>query len=230
MMAVPARTSDHRDDPVVSARIAWRRRVSRIGSLIQLAFAALWFGRGMLATGFPGRVAVALGLVVATMGLGVWWGLATRGLAPRPRDREARRLERSITVATIIQLAASVALPFVVIAAGRPDLIVPTVAVTIALLLLWLRAELGTPGHLVAGLLLVVVPAGLAMALSGNPLTATAGLVTGAILLGSGAVGMYSLRHPTRSPVESLLAGRSSLVPLVRRTCADIFREGQRWN
>jgi len=230
VMAVPARTSELRDDPVVSARIAWQRRVSRIGSLIQLAFAALWLGRGMLATGMPGRVAVALGLVAATMGLGVWWGLATRGLAPRPRDREARRLERSITVATIIQLAASVALPFVVIAAGRPDLIVTTVAVTIGLLLLWLRAKLATPGHLMAGLLLVVVPVGLAMALAGNSLTATAGLGTGTILLGSGAVGIYALRHPTRTPVESLLPGRSSLVPFIRHTCADIFREGQRWN
>lgn len=177
------------------ARLAWRRRVGRVGSLIQLGFAALWLGRGALATGWQGRTPVALALVTGAMALGVWGEARTRGLAPRPAGPAARELERAVTIATVIQLAASFALPAVVSALGRPDLIVGTVSVTIGILLLWLRARLGTPGHLVAGALLVVVPVGLAVALAGNALTAATGLATGAILVGSAVVGVRALRQ-----------------------------------
>lgn len=180
---------------VINVRTAWRRRVSRIGSLIQLAFAALWLGRGMLATGWPGRSVAAIVLITATVALGVWWAIRTRGATPRPAGAEARSLERKITVATVVQLAASFALPFAAIAAGRPDLIVATVAVTIGLLLLWLRAVLRTPGHLVAGILLMFLPLILGLSIAGDPLTASAGLATGAILVGSAAVGIRSLNH-----------------------------------
>jgi hypothetical protein len=181
------------------ARLAWRRRVARIGSLIQLGFAALWLGRGTLATGWPGRVPVALALVAGAVAVGVWGETRTRGLAPRPAGPAARRLERAVTVATVAQLAASFGLPVVVAALGRPDLIVGTVSVTIGILLLWLRNRLGTPGHLVAGVLLVVVPVGLAAALAGDALTAATGLATGAVLTGSAIVGLRSL-DPAGSP------------------------------
>src|SRR6266536_3284007 len=141
----PAATAPALPEP--AARAAWRRRVARIGSLIQLAFAALWLTRGTLATGWPGQLPIAL---------------TTRGLAPRPRGPAAHRLERAITIATAIQLAASCALPVIVSAAGRADLTVPAIAVTIGLLLLWLRARLTTPGHLTAGILLITVPGALA--------------------------------------------------------------------
>lgn len=179
--------------PPAHARLAWRRRVARIGSLIQLGFAALWLARGTLATGWGGRLPIALALVAGALALGVWGEASTRGLAPRPTGPAARQLERAVTIATVIQLAASFGLPIVVSALGRPDLIVGTVSVTIGILLLWLRAILRTPGHLAAGVLLVVVPVGLAVALSGNALTAATGLATGAILVGSAVVGMRSL-------------------------------------
>ena len=51
--------------PDQAARAAWRRRVARIGALIQRAFAALWLARGTLATGWPGRLPIALTLVAA---------------------------------------------------------------------------------------------------------------------------------------------------------------------
>lgn len=98
-----------------------------------------------------------------------------------------------------MQLAASFGLPVVASAVGRPDLIVGTVSVTIGILLLWLRKRLGTPGHLVAGMLLVVVPMGLAAALADNALTAATGLATGAVLTGSAIVGLHSL-DPAGSP------------------------------
>jgi hypothetical protein len=179
--------------PEPAARAAWRRRVARIGSEIQLAFAALWLARGTLATGWPGRLPIAITLTAAAVALGVWGAAATRGLAPRPRGPAARRLERSITIATIVQLAASCALPVIVSAAGRADLTVTTIAVTIGILLLWLRATLATPGHLIAGILLIAVPVALAVALTGNTLTAAAGLATAAILVASAIVGFRAL-------------------------------------
>lgn len=180
-------------------RAAWRRRVGRVGSLIQLGFAGLWLGRGTLATGWPARLPIALALVAATAAVGVWGEARTRGLAPRPTGPAARPLERAVTIATLVQLAASFALPVVVAALGRPDLIVGTVSVTIGILLLWLRKTLETPGHLVAGVLLIVVPVGLAAALAGNALTAATGLATGVILTGSAIVGVRSL-DPAGSP------------------------------
>jgi hypothetical protein len=179
--------------PAAVARLAWRRRVGRVGSLIQLGFAALWLGRGTLATGWPAQLPIALTLVAAAVAIGVWGEMRTRGLAPRPTGPAARPLERAVTIATLAQLAASFALPVVVAALGRPDLIVGTVSVTIGILLLWLRTRLATPGHLVAGVLLLVVPVGLAVALAGDALTAVTGLATGVILLGSAVVGVRSL-------------------------------------
>jgi hypothetical protein len=187
----------------IAARDAWRRRVARVGSDIQLTFAVLWVVRGMLATGWPGRLPVALVLAGATAALAVWGTAVTRGLAPRPRGPATHRLGRAITTATIAQLAASCALPFIVSAAGRPDLTITTVAITIGILLLWLWATLATPGHLAAGILLIVVPAGLALALTGSSLTAAAGLATAAILIASAVTGFRALASGTLAPPSS---------------------------
>ena len=187
----PAATAQALPDP--AARTAWRRRVARVGSLIQLAFAALWLARGTLATGWPGQFPIAITLAAGTVAVGIWGAVTTRGLAPRPRGPAAHRLERAITIATVIQLAASFALPVIVSAAGRADLTVATVAVTIGILLLWLRARLDTPGHLIAGILLIAVPGALALTLTGDALTATAGLATAAILIGSAITGFHAL-------------------------------------
>jgi len=86
-----------------AARAAWRRRVARTGSLIQLAFALLWIGRATLAAaGLPGRIPVGA-----------------------------------------------------------------TLAATVAVVLHWLRVTLATPGHLIAGIGLVAVPAALVLVLAG---------------------------------------------------------------
>lgn len=183
--------------PDASARAAWRRRVARIGSEIQLAFAALWLARGTLATAWPGRLPIAITLASGAVAVGIWGAAVTRGLAPRPHGPAARRLERAVTTATVIQLAASCALPFVLSAAGRPDLTVTTIAITIGLLLLWLWARLRTPGHLAAGIALIAIPSGLALALSGNTLTAAAGLATAVILTASAITGFRALASGT---------------------------------
>ncbi len=187
----PARISLARTD--AAARAAWRRRVARVGSLIQLTFAALWFARGALATGWPGRLLIAIVLAAAAVVLAIWGAVTTRDLAPRPRGPAAGRLERAITIATVAQLAASCALPFLVSALGRADLTVTAVAVSTGILLLWLRARLATPGHLAAGVLLIVVPGGLAVFLAGGALTAAAGLASAAILVGGALAGLRAL-------------------------------------
>jgi hypothetical protein len=189
--AQPAAAAPAYPDP--AARAAWRRRVARVGSLIQLAFAALWLARGTFAAGWPGQLPIAITLVSGAVAVGTWGAVTTRGLAPRPRGPAAHRLGRAITTATVMQLAASCALPVIVSAAGRADLTVATVAVTIGILLLWLRAKLATPGHLTAGILLIAVPGALAFALTGDMLTATTGLATAAILIGSAITGFHAL-------------------------------------
>jgi hypothetical protein len=183
--------------PGAAARAAWRRRVARIGSVIQLAFAALWFARGTLATGWPGRLPLGIALAAGAVAVGIWGAAITQGLAPRPHGPGAGRLELAITIATAAQLAASAALPVIVSAAGRPDLTVTTIAITIGLLLLWLWAGLRTPGHLTAGILLIAVPGGLAVALTGNTLTAAAGLATAVILTASAVAGFRALARGT---------------------------------
>jgi hypothetical protein len=179
------------------ARAAWRCRVAFVGSLFQLAFAPLWVVRGMLATTVPARLSIAAALAVAAIAIGAWGAVRTRGLAPPPRGQAAARLGRVITIATIAQLVASCALPFVVAALGRPDLTATSIAITIGVLLLWLRLRLASAGHLGAGILLIVVPGGLALALSGGVLIATSGLATAAILTGGAIVGFRALASGT---------------------------------
>ncbi len=192
--------------PDAGARAAWRQRVARIGSEIQLAFAALWFARGTLSTAWPGRLPIAIALAAGAVAIGVWGAAVTCGLAPRPHGPAARRLERAITTATVLQLAASCALPFVLSAAGRLDLTITTIAITIGLLLLWLWARLRTPGHLAAGVLLIAIPGGLALALSGNTLTAAAGLATAVILTASAITGIRALASGTLGRDDGLAA------------------------
>jgi hypothetical protein len=191
MQALSQRTGP--DDSLPAARAAWRRRVARVGSLIQLAFAALWFARGALATGWHWQIPAACVLVAGAAAVGIRGAHATRGLAPRPRGPAARHLERAITIATAAQLAASCALPILLSVAGRPDLTVAAVAITIGVLLLWLWARLRTPGHLLAGSLLIVFPAGLALFLTGNTLTAVTALTTAVILTCSAVTGFRAL-------------------------------------
>lgn len=183
--------------PDADARAAWRRRVARVGSEIQLAFAALWFARGTLATGGPGRLMIGIALAAGAVGVGIWGAAVTRDLAPRPHGPAARRLERAITIATAVQLAASGALPVITSAAGRSDLTVTTIAVTIGLLLLWLWARLRTTGHLAAGILLIAVPGALALALTGNTLSAATALATAVILTASAVAGFRALASGT---------------------------------
>jgi hypothetical protein len=125
---------------------AWSRRVRRIGGFIQAAFAAFWLGRASLAIG--GRAGDVLLAVSAAAVIGVFFYAikVTAGLAPRPAGPEARRIERSVTAATVIELVAAFVLPVVVIAAGHSDWVLPSIVITIGPLLLWLDHLVHIPG------------------------------------------------------------------------------------
>lgn len=178
-----------------TARRAWSRRVLRVGGLIQACFAGFWLVRGSLAIGgLMGTLLAAalLGVSVAAIIYGV---VATSGLTPRPRNRDGLRIERQVTIASLIQLVASFVAPFAAIALGHPDLVVPSIAVTIGPLLLWLDYRLDIPRFRVVGWALTVAPILLALVVSGSALSAVVGLGAGALLFATALRGFHQLAH-----------------------------------
>jgi len=186
-----ALTATNADD--LTPTEAWSRRVRRVGGFIQLAFAAFWLVRGSLVIG--GRAADLLIAVsgVAAIGVLSYAIRATAGTAPRPKDPEARRIERSITLATIIELVAAFALPVVVTAAGHSDWVLPSIAITIGPLLLWLDDRVHIPRYRPVGWALTIGPLILVATMSGTALVATTGIASGALLLFTATAGFHDL-------------------------------------
>ena len=195
--------ADTPNDAASNARAAWSRRVRRIGGFIQLAFATFWLLRG------SHNLAGVLGLVMyAVSGIAVVVALvygvrATAGAAPRPTGPEARRIERSVTIATVLQLAASFVVPLIVIAAGKPDWVLPSIAITIGPLLLWLDHVVQIPRYRWVGWALVLGPVALAATMSGSSLAAVTGIAAGALLLGTAFAGFRDLARATNPPREA---------------------------
>jgi hypothetical protein len=189
---------------------AWSRRVRRVGGLIQLGFAAFWLIRGSLV--LDGRIgpALAAGFGVIAVAAAVYGVRATTGVAGRPTGPGAGRIERAVTVATVVQLVASFAAPAAVLAAGRPDWVLPSIAVTIGPLLLWLDHRVGVPRYRLAGWALVAGPVVLVAVLSGTALVATTGIATGLLLLATATAGFRDL-------AVSGSCARGSRVPPARR-------------
>jgi hypothetical protein len=175
------------------ARRAWARRVLRIGGIIQACFAAFWLVRGSLAIGSALGTELAIFLGAVAIAALVYGYRATAGLAPRPSGTDAAPLERAVTIATIVQLAASFLFPAVVIAAGYPDLVLPSIAITIGPLLLWLDRQFDIPRYRPVGWILIVGPILLAVVLSGPALAATTGIAAGVLLLATAATGFHQL-------------------------------------
>ncbi len=172
---------------------AWSRRVRRIGGLIQAAFAAFWLARASLAIG--GRAGDLLIAVSAVAVIGVF-GYAikvTAGTAPRPAGPSARRIERLVTIATVIELAAAFVLPVIVIAAGRSDWVLPSIVITIGPLLLYLDHLVHIPRYRIVGWALTAGPVILVATMSGKSLAVTTGFAAGVVLLGTAAAGFHDL-------------------------------------
>jgi hypothetical protein len=196
-----------RTDAEAAATTAWSRRVRRVGGFIQVAFAAFWLVRGSFTV--KGGVGVALALFFGACVLVVvaYGSRVTHGKAPRPTSPEGKRIERGVTIATIIQLAASFAVPVVVIAAGYPDWVLPSIAITIGPLLLWLDRRVHIPRYRPVGWALIVGPIALGLTMSGSSLAATTGISAGVLLLSTAALGFHDL-------VGSTLLGIPKVRPL----------------
>ena len=177
----------------VDPRVAWSRRVRRVGGLIQAGFAAFWLIRGSLVIGGGAGVGLAALFSVAVVIVVTYAVRVTAGVASRPVGRDATRIERAVTLATVIQLAASFAAPALAIATHHSDLVLPSIAVTIGPLLLWLDHRVDIPRYRPVGWTLIIGPVVLVAAMSGPALAATTGIIAGALLLGTAAAGFRYL-------------------------------------
>ena len=150
---------------------AWSRRVRRIGGFIQAAFAALWLARASLAIGGrTGDILIAAS-GVAVIAVFAYAITVTASTAPRPAGPQARRIERSVTIATVIELVAAFVLPVIVIAAGHSDWVLPSVVITIGPLLLYLDHLVHIPRYRPAGWALTAGPIILVATMSGTSAT-----------------------------------------------------------
>ena len=177
----------------LSPAAAWSRRVRRIGGLIQAAFAAFWLARASLAIGGRTGDILLAASGVAVIGVFAYAIKVTAGTAPRPAGPQAQRIERSVTIATVIELVAAFVLPVIVIAAGRSDWVLPSIVITIGPLLLWLDHLVHIPRYRVVGWALTAGPIILVAVLSGSALAVTTGIAAGVILLGTAAAGFHDL-------------------------------------
>ena len=192
-------TKEERNAAQSEAALAWSRRVRRVGGFIQAAFAAFWLVRGGFAIGdgVGGGLAAAFAVVVFVV---VVYAIRfTAGVAPRPTGREAGRIERSVTVATIVQLVASFAVPALVIATDHSDWALPSIAMTIGPLLLWLNHRVHIPRYRPVGWTLIVGPVLLVAIMSDIALSATTGIAAGTILVVVAVAGFHDLA-PARRP------------------------------
>jgi hypothetical protein len=181
---------------------AWSRRVRRIGGFIQAAFAALWLVRASLAiSGRTGEVLIAAS-AAAVVGAYAYAIRVTAGIAPRPAGAQGRRIERSVTIATIVELVAAFVLPVIVTAAGRPGWVLPSIVITIGPLLLWLDHLVDIPRYRLVGWALIAGPVVLVATLSGPALAITTGIAAGVLLLGTALAGFRDLARsrPARRP------------------------------
>jgi len=129
---------------------------------------------------------------------------ATRGTAPRPRSEEGRRIERVVTIATVIEFAAAIVLPIIVTKAGHSDWVLPSIAITIGPLLLWLDHRVHVPRYRPVGWALTGGPFILVATMSGTPLVATMGIAGGVLLLGTAVAGFHDLAGVRRAAKQEL--------------------------
>jgi len=210
----------------LSPSAAWSQRVRRVGGFIQLAFAAFWLVRGgLIIGGVSGTVltGVAIVIVVAVLIYGI---RVTARTGRRPTGPEAKRIERSVNTATVIELVASLVLPFIVIAAGHSDWVLPSIAITIGPLLLWLDHLLHIPRYRPVGWALTVGPFILIATLSGSVLAATTGLAAGILLLGTAAAGFHDLAgiQPRRCGPRAAVGSGPPVDQRLYRRAVDLAR------
>jgi hypothetical protein len=189
--------------PDLGPKGAWSQRVRKVGGYIQLAFAAFWLIRGGLSVGGITGAMLAIAGVLLSIAVLAYAVTVSAAVGQRPTGAEAKRIERSVTAATVIELIASFAFPVIVIAAGHSDWVLPSIAITIGPLLLWLDHAVHIPRLVPVGWTLTVGPVILVAIMSGTTLAATTGLAAGAILLGTAAAGFHDLAGLRPRPLST---------------------------
>lgn len=187
------------DDPFAAKAVPgepltpWSKRVRWVGGLIQAAFAAFWLVRGSAVIG--GDTAHLLLGAFGLLAIGVFlYGIRfAAGTAPRPTSPADNRIARRITIATVIEFVAAIILPVIVSSAGHSDWVLPSIAITIGPLLLWLDRELSVRRYRAVGWALTVGPVALVATMSGTALVATTGIAAGMLLLGTALAGFHDL-------------------------------------
>ena len=187
----------------LSPTAAWSQRIRRVGGYIQLAFAAFWLVRGSYNLKGGVRGPLSLAFIVVTALVLVYAIRVTAGTGPRLTSPDAKRIERSVTIATVLELVASFAFPFIVIAVGHSDWVLPSIAITIGPLLLWLDNLVRVPRYRAVGWALTIGPVLLVATMSGSSLAATTGIAAGVLLLTTATAGFHdlaALRPPRSNP------------------------------
>jgi nucleoside-diphosphate-sugar epimerase/pimeloyl-ACP methyl ester carboxylesterase len=192
-VAADAVTDDRVRPRASDAPAPWARRVLWVGGLTQCAFGAFWLARGSAAIG--GIVGVALLVLSALFMVGLFtYARQSAGTAPRPSDnRQDKSIEIQITVATALEFAAAIILPLVVSKTGHADWTLPSIAITVGPLLLWLDYRVRIPRYRAVGWALTIGPLILVAAMSGKALVATTGLSAGLLLLATAFTGFREL-------------------------------------
>jgi hypothetical protein len=194
----------------------WSKRVRWVGGLIQAAFAAFWLVRGSAAIGGDAASVLTVTFGLAAIGVFSYAIRAAAGTAPRPRTHEDRRTERLVTIATVIEFAAAIVLPVLVSASGHSDWVLPSIAITIGPLLLWLDHRLGVPRYRPVGWVLTIGPLVLIAMLSGRALVATTGIGAGMLLLATAVAGFRDLAEVRRAAEQSELSSVVASVEVPR--------------
>jgi hypothetical protein len=184
----------------------WSKRVRWVGGLIQAAFAAFWLLRGSAAIGGDAAAVLSVTFGIAAIGAFAYAITGAAGTAPRPRTHADSRTERDVTIATVIEFAAAIVLPVLVSAAGHSDWVLPSIAITIGPLLLWLDHRLGVPRYRPIGWVLTIGPLVLIATLSGTTLVATTGIGAGTLLLATAVAGFHDLARVRRSAEQPELS------------------------
>jgi hypothetical protein len=178
-------------NPIATAQ--WRRRVLRISSLCEIGFGSLW-----LSNALRPHLAVAGPLVLLLGAAGLAVSIrATRGTAPRPSGADARAIERKVTIASVIQVVVSVAIPIALATAGRGELIMPVIILTVGVLFVWLYRLLHVPRLGALGAALVVIPIAALAALPGSAQHTVVLLAAGSLMAANGGAGVRAVVQTT---------------------------------
>ncbi len=182
------------NEPVAGEPLTpWSKRVRWVGGLIQAGFAAFWLVRGSAAIGGDAASVLTVAFGLAAIAVFLYAIRTAAGTAPRPRSAEGKRIERAVTIATVLEFAAAIVLPVIVSGAGHSDWVLPSIAITIGPLLLWLDYRVSVPRYRPVGWALTIGPVILVIVLSGTALVATTGLGAGLLLLGTATAGFHDL-------------------------------------